>query len=456
MNYGEAIKYLYSLGHEMLAMKLGLDSVRALARAFEDPQRRYPAVHIAGTNGKGSTAAMTEAIVRAAGLHVGLYTSPHLIEITERIRVDGQDITPEDFARLATGVRAMSERLVKEDALPAPPTFFEQMTMIAFLYFAEREVDLAVLEVGLGGRLDATNICEPLVTAITPVGFDHQRYLGHTLAAIAGEKAGIIKPATPTVVAPQELEAMAVIVERCAQLNAPLIAVEAEPDELELSNVGNEDTPLGVSSSPLWRAGLYRFHYRTALAEYNVRLNLRGRHQIINARTAIHVAEQLKRCGLNVPSQVVAEGLNGVDWPGRLELIANDPPLLLDGAHNPAGARSLRAFLDEYCQVPITLIFGVMSDKEITEIAAILFPVASVVIATSIANQRAADAALIAEQAPGVGYQLICASSVAQALAEAQYVTPPGGLICVCGSLYLIGEIKQAIGQGRWDLSSKK
>lgn len=445
MNYGEAITYLYSLGHEMLAMKLGLESVRTLARACSDPQRSYPTVHIAGTNGKGSTAAMTEAIARAAGLRVGLYTSPHLIEITERIRVDGRDITPEDFARLATEVRLMSERLVSEGALPAPPTFFEQMTMIAFLYFAECEVDLAVLEVGLGGRLDATNICEPLVTAITPVGFDHQQYLGHTLAAIAGEKAGIIKPVTPVVVAPQEREAVAVIAERCAQLNAPLIAVEAEPRGLELVNIGSEETPPDVSSSPLWRAGLSRFQYRTALAEYDVRLNLRGRHQVTNALTAIHLAEQLKLCGLNVPSQAIADGLSRVDWPGRLEMVPTQPPLLLDGAHNPAGARSLRAFLDEHCPAPITLIFGAMSDKDITEIAAILFSVASVVIATSIANQRAADAAMIAEQAPGVGYQLICASSVAQALTEAEYATPPGGLICACGSLYLIGEIKKAI-----------
>jgi dihydrofolate synthase/folylpolyglutamate synthase len=442
MNYREAIQYLYSLGHETLAMKLGLEGIRALARAFDDPPRRYAVAHIAGTNGKGSTAAMTAAIARAAGLRAGLYTSPHLSEITERIRVHGEKIAPEDFARLATGVRAKCEQLVTAGALAAPLTFFEQVTMIAFLYFAERRVELAVLEVGLGGRLDATNICAPLATAITPVALDHQQYLGDTLAAIAGEKAGIIKPEVPVVVAPQEPEAMTVIAEQCARLNAPLIRVQA-PRDLEL--IGGE-AEASQPSAALMSAGLYRFRYRAARAEYDVRLNLRGRHQAINACAAIHLAEQLAERGLNLPARAIATGLSRVEWPGRLELIAaTEPPLLLDGAHNPAGARSLRAFLDEHCPVPVTLIFGVMADKDIAELAAILFPAASVVIAVGIANERAASAALIAASAPGVGYQLICAGSAIEALAEAQRATPPGGVICVCGSLYLIGEIKRAL-----------
>src|SRR5262247_3839328 len=208
MNFEEATEYLYSLGNETLAMKLGLESVRALARALDDPQRKFPAIHIAGTNGKGSTAAMTASVLRAAGLRAGLYTSPHLVSITERIRIGDDEIAPDEFARLATDVRAAGERLVADSALPASPTFFEQVTMIAYLYFAEREVDLAVMEVGLGGRLDATNICEPVVTAITPIDFDHQNYLGDTLSSIAGEKAGIIKSGVPLVIAPQPGEAM--------------------------------------------------------------------------------------------------------------------------------------------------------------------------------------------------------------------------------------------------------
>jgi len=445
MNYGEAIKYLYSLGHETLAMKLGLEGVRTLTRAFDDPQRRYPAVHIAGTNGKGSTAAMIEAVARAGGLRVGLYTSPHLIEITERVRVDGRDIDAEDFARLATRVRVMCERLVEEGRQPALPTFFEQVTVIAFLYFAERRVELAALEVGLGGRLDATNICEPLVSAITPIGLDHQQYLGETLAAIAAEKAAIIKPATPVVVAPQVAAAMSVITARCAQVDAPLVLVEEPSHELEMIDGEAEGKRQGMNSRPLLESGLYRFRYRTPLAEYDVRLSLRGRHQVVNARTAIHIAEQLRLRGVYLPPQAVADGLGRVAWSGRLEVVAGEPPLLLDGAHNPAGARVLRAFLDEYCPAPVTLIFGAMSDKAIAEMAEILFPVAKVVIAARIANERAASPAAIVASAPQEDCELIGADSVAEALSVARRRTPPGGLICACGSLYLVGEIKQAI-----------
>src|SRR5215510_7208226 len=282
MNFEEATEYLYSLGNETLAMKLGLESVRALARSLDDPQRKFPAVHIAGTNGKGSTAAMTASVLRSAGLRAGLYTSPHLVSITERIRIEGDEIAPDEFARLATAVRAAGERLVAENILPAPPTFFEQVTMIAYLYFAERKVDLAVLEVGLGGRLDATNICEPVVTAITPVGFDHQKYLGDTLASIAGEKAGIVKPGVPVVVAPQSGEAMKTIAARCEELKAPMIT-PAPPFGIEaLSDDEN--------------IGRYRFRYRgwDDKDEYDLRLGLRGRHQITNAIVAIHIAELLR------------------------------------------------------------------------------------------------------------------------------------------------------------------
>ncbi len=443
MNYEEAVKYLYAIGHETLAMKLGLEGISLLCRDLGEPQRDFVAAHIAGTNGKGSTAAMMEAIAREAGLRIGLYTSPHLVEITERIRVDGQPIPPEDFARLATKVRASCEQLVASRELPVLPTFFEQVTAIAFLYFAERQVELAVLEVGLGGRLDATNICQPLVTAITPVALDHQRYLGDTLAAIAREKAGIIKATVPVVIAPQEAEAMAVITERCTQMRAPRILVADDSTALEI--VSREDNQT-AHLPKLLRAGLYRFRYRTGRALYDVQLNLRGRHQVTNACTAIHIAEQLGERGLTISRQAIIEGLRRVEWPGRLEMVTNQGPLLLDGAHNPAGARALRDFLKEHYRMPITLIFGSMADKAIAEIAAILFPVARTVVITSIADARAASSAAIAAQVGGIGYQLICASNAAQALTVARRFTPPEGLICACGSLYLIGELKKTIG----------
>lgn len=430
----EAIAYLYGLGNEMLAMKLGLENVLALASVLDEPQTKFPAAHIAGTNGKGSTAAMTARIAEAAGLRVGLYTSPHLVSITERIRVNGKEIAPDDFARLASVVRAAAERLVDERILPAAPTFFEQVTMIAYLYFAEENVDLAVLEVGLGGRLDATNICEPIVTAITPVGFDHQQYLGDTLASIAGEKAGIVKPGVPVVVAPQHEEAMRAIVRRCETLKAPLIATSA-PLELEAA-----DDPENI--------GRYRFRYRTPHGEYTAQLGLRGRHQIANAVTAIHIAEQLQRAGFDIPSSAILEGLSNAEWPGRLEMIRISPsqaPLLLDGAHNADGAHALRDFLDEHFHsTPITILFGAAADKAIGEMSEILFPPASQIIVTRIASPRAADPNEIAEIAHR---DVICIENAGQALDKALRITPLDGLVCVCGSLFLVGAIKKTISE---------
>ncbi|MBO0857716.1 MAG: bifunctional folylpolyglutamate synthase/dihydrofolate synthase [Chloracidobacterium sp.] len=430
MSFEEAIEYLYSLGNETLAMKLGLETVSALAHALGDPQRRFPAVHIAGTNGKGSTSATTASVLSAAGLRAGLYTSPHLVSITERIRIGADEIPPEEFTRLATIVRAAGERLVVENTLPAPPTFFEQMTMIAYLYFAEREVKLAVLEVGLGGRLDATNICEPVVTAITRIGFDHQQYLGDTLQSIAGEKAGIVKSGVPAVVAPQSGEAMSAIAARCEEMNAPIILTSA-PFDIEPGS-GDENI------------GRYSFRYRTSSDEYALRLGLRGLHQITNATVAIHIAEQLRIEGFDIPRAAIIKGLNKAEWPGRLEMLrlsSPQAPLLLDGAHNTDGARALRDFLDEHFRsTQITIIFGAMADKAIGEMGDILFPAATRVIVTRIANPRAADPGAIAEASHR---DVIRIENGDEALDEALRITPPGGLIVVCGSLFLVGEIRQ-------------
>ena len=432
MNFSETLSYLYGLGHETLAMKLGLESITALCEALGNPQLKYRVVHIAGTNGKGSTAAMMEAIALAAGHRVGLYTSPHLVAITERIRVNGEDITPDDFARLAMQVRTVCEQLVADKTLPALPTYFEQVTAIGYLYFAEHTVDVAMLEVGLGGRLDATNICAPTVCAITPVSLDHQEYLGTQLAEIAAEKAGIIKPNVPVIVAPQASEAMQVIAAKAHEVNAPLIAVAAPENKAVIDEAST---------------GMFHFQYHTAIADYAVQLNLRGEHQTINARTAIHIAETLRQEGLCIAKAAIEEGLQNVQWAGRLELIAYEGrQLLLDGAHNMAGAKTLQEFLRAYEKdVPITMLFGVMNDKAIAGMAEMLFPFATTLIATRINNLRSADPLVISEAATQLATPSIRAESVAQALPEALQRTPPNGLICVCGSLYLIGEVKQLL-----------
>jgi dihydrofolate synthase/folylpolyglutamate synthase len=445
MNFEEAVEYLYSLGHETLAMKLGLDTIRALAAACGDPQRKFEAIHIAGTNGKGSTAAMTDAILRAAGYRVGLYTSPHLISITERVRVNGEEIAQDDFARLASEVRAQCEKSVAQGLLEAPATYFEQVTMLAFLYFAEREVEIAVLEVGMGGRFDATNICQPIVTAITSIGHDHQKHLGETLAEIAGEKAGIIKTAVPVVVAPQEEAAMMTVAAKAIEIHAHLVSVE---EMMRSSGNLHIDSPIDGDAADISLVGRYRIQYRTGRAEYDTLLSLRGRHQVFNALTAIHIAEQLIEEGWQISPAAVNEGLSSAEWPGRLEISKiSNRLLLLDGAHNVEGARVLRDFLAEYFSTwPITLIFGAMVDKAIDEMGELLFPIAQKVIVTRVENLRAAEPRRLQEIAARWHENVNCADDVEQALALAVEVTQQNGLICACGSLFLIGEIREAVG----------
>lgn len=451
MNFQESLDYLYARGHEMQTMNLGLARIQALTAAAGHPERAYPAVLIAGTNGKGSTAAMTFAIARAAGMRVGLYTSPDLVKITERIRITDRgvtrDITEEEFAMHATQVRTLGERLIATGVLSSVPSLFEQVTMIAYLFFAFQQVELAVLEVGLGGRLDATNVCEPLATAITPLDLDHQRHLGETLAEIAGEKAGILRSGVPVIVAPQHPAALAVIQQHADRLTAPLVNVDAEIQDA---------TVFGYTAShdvtQLAELGLHRLRYDHRSSSYDVQLGLRGQYQVTNALTAIHLAEALQAHKLPITHAAIQQGLRECQWPGRLELVrwpTGHVPLLLDGAHNPAGARALREFLAEFCtRLPLTMIFGAMSDKPFGEMEEILLPVAAQVIVAHVNHPRSTQAAELVESAAKYGINAWPAESVAKAIELAQQMTPPDGLICVCGSLYLVGEVKQLIASG--------
>jgi dihydrofolate synthase / folylpolyglutamate synthase len=452
MTYSEAIKYLYARGHELETLNLGLARIQALTEAAGLPQQRFPAVLIAGTNGKGSTAAMTFAIARAAGLRVGLYTSPHLVEITERIRLfepntGTRDISQDEFAHYATEVRTLGERLLAEGRLTSVPSLFEQLTMLAFLYFADRQVELAVLEVGLGGRLDATNVSVPVVTAITPIDYDHQRHLGNTLTEIAGEKTGIIKADTPLIVAPQKPEVMQIITARARELNAPVVAVE---EKLRAARSFQVDKDFSVPS--LSQPGACRLRYSARRAAYDTRLSLRGGHQVLNALTALYIAEALAEAGFAITPSAIEQGLQQTDWPGRLEWIrlAGSAPLLLDGAHNPAGARVVRKFLEDFCaNRSVTIVFGAMSDKPFGEMEEILFPAAQQFVAARVNNPRAAGAHELAQLAEKPGARVLEAESVLDALRLAQRVTPLRGVICACGSLYLVGEIKQLIKEGK-------
>src|SRR5947209_8147344 len=429
--FDDALQYLLSLGHETLAIKLGLTNTERLLEALGNPQSSFPSIQIAGTNGKGSTAVMLDSICRSASVRTGLYTSPHLVSITERIRINGQEISREDFARFTSQVRESAERLLHEGRLETLPTFFEHVTAIALLAFRETKVQLAILETGLGGRLDATTTAQAETVAITPIALDHQEYLGETLAEIAAEKAAIIRPGVTAIVAPQDAEALKVILKRCADCR-----VTPRVNDCETKVLGADET------------GRVRATFETDSARYeSVHLGLRGRHQATNAATAISLAEALRERGFSIPHAAVIEGLEKSRHAGRLDLREGHPSILFDGAHNAAGARALRDYLNEFIKAPVTLIFGAMRDKDLNEIAVTLFPAAHQLIITQPSNPRSATLEILSRIVPSDfdKSKLTLAPSPAEAIEAAYSLTPPDGLICVTGSLYLIGEIMQTM-----------
>ncbi len=349
-------------------------------------------------------------ICREAAIRTGLFTSPHLISITERISIDGEQISEADFARFTSHVKATAEALVKQGKLETLPTFFEQVTAIALLAFREAKVNLAILETGLGGRLDSTTAAGAEIVAITQVAMDHEEYLGHTLAEIAAEKAAIIRPGVVAIIAPQTEEVLDVIVRQCE-------ASGVEPRFVEPSR------------------------------HENISIGLRGRHQIENAATAIALAESLRERGFAIQRAAVIRGVKTARHPGRLELWEGPPQILFDGAHNPAAVRALRNYLDRFVAQPITMIFGAMRDKALTEMAAVLFPVANRLILTELDNPRAASLEMLKLAVPGdfPEANVHQASSADQAMRIAKEMTPASGLICVTGSLYLVGAVQQAL-----------
>lgn len=403
MNFEAAVRYLLSLGHETLTIKLGLRNTELLLAALDNPQRAFQSVQIAGTNGKGSTAGMLDSICRAAGIKTGLYTSPHLVSITERIKLFGAEITREDFAACATVVRDVSEQL------EALPTFFEQVTAIALLAFRDAQIELAILETGLGGRLDSTTAANANIVAITQIALDHQEYLGNTIASIAAEKAAIIRPGVQAVIGKQQYpEALDVLLQRCKATDV---------------------TPILVDS-----------------IENKVNLALRGRHQRDNAAIAIQLAELLRETGFDIPRAAIVNGLETTQHPARLELIQHEPAILIDGAHNPAGAESLRAYLDEFARRPLTLVFGAMRDKQLERIGEILFPLGDLLVLTTVDNPRSATLETLEPIAQRFARgKVLKTDGSATALQMALDHTSREGMICVAGSLYLAGELRPRI-----------
>jgi len=435
MTYDESVRALLSLGRELASpqqarvQKFGLANITVLAEDLGQPQRSSPCAHIAGTNGKGSTAAMLEAILRAAGLRTGLYTSPHLERINERIRINGENISDQDFAAAWSRVHSSIESLIASGKLTAHPTFFECVTAIAFLAFAQHQVDFAIYEVGLGGRLDATDIVKPEVAIITPVDFDHENFLGHSIEEIAAEKAGIIKPGAWVVSASERPEARAVIARRCTAMDARLVEVDTTA---RFENV--------QSSDGLYRAvaAFTHSHKQLALAP-----SLPGRFQIRNALTAAIAARLLAERGFPLPDSAIERGIATANWPGRLERLATQPDLYLDGAHNPAGARELLKFWKEnYSGRRIFLVYGAMRDKAVDEISGLLFPHAATVILTEPHQPRAISAPLLAEMTSHDAKETITVRDPGEALETAMRLAGPRDAVFATGSLYLVGELR--------------
>jgi len=412
VTYPDSVHFLYALGNEIKTVKLGLDRISRVLDELGRPQDRIPIVHVAGTNGKGSTCAMIESGLRAAGRRTGLFTSPHLAEPTERIQIDGIPISAARFAAAFETVHAAVERV-----LDMHTTYFETVTAMALLVFAEERVETAVLEVGLGGRLDATNVVSPDLCVITPIDYDHEQYLGRSLEAIAGEKAGILKCGVPAVFARQRPEARQVLESRAAELDVPV----TRTSDWDISNL-----EMDARGSRFLAGG---FHLRCPLA---------GEHQVENA---IAAAAALSR--LRTPPQSIEAGIAAARWPGRLEHVHEQPDIILDGAHNPAGARALAAYIDRfYPDRPILLIFGAMRDKAVDEIAGILFPRARQVVVT--APRQARALAPEALRAMVDHSDLRIAATVEDAL-ELVRSAAPGEVIFVTGSLFLVAEARAAL-----------
>ena len=411
MTYAETLAHIYALGR--FGIKPGLSRIAPLLAALGNPQDSFAAVHVVGTNGKGSTASFLCSMLGAGGYRTGLFTSPHLISFTERIRVDGAEIGEEDVVRLTGRVMA---------AAPPESTFFEIVTALAALYFAEQGVRIALFEAGMGGRLDATNALHGILTAITPVSLDHTDYLGETIEEIAAEKAGIGKPGAPIVSARQHPDAQRAIARRAEEIAAPLYLQ-------------------GESFDAFWRD--HTLCYRgVGVTLDGLENGLFGRYQSGNAAVALAAAELLGTAGFPLTPQAMAAGIARADWPGRMEMFPGPPRVLLDGAHNPAGARALAEALAEIPRQRLFLVVGVMGDKELSGILTPLLPLADRVFAVTPALERALPGEELAFFCLSAGVEAQDAGTVVEGIDQARSAASEDDLILVCGSLFTVGEAR--------------
>jgi len=448
MSYQRTVEQLYALGHELAATpahKFDLTYVREMLEAMGHPERRFASVLIAGTNGKGSTAATLASILRAAGYKSGLYSSPHLVRINERIRVGSEEISDAEFGAVHDRVERIAQQLLHAGRLPWHPSFFEMLTVMAFEYFASVGVEIAVLEVGMGGRLDATNVVEPAISVIADISLDHQKYLGDTIAEIAREKTGIIRKRGVVVTLPQHPQANDVIGHAIVDSGARGVSaakyVPPVSPGAAVYLAGHTAAVPGRSRYPLTVRG----------EEIEVDSPLAGRHQLRNIALAIATAEELGHFGFRVTPRQIEQGIRETHWPGRFQVLppsaaTYDREMVLDVAHNPAGAWALRSALSEnFPGRELTFVFAALRDKAIQEISEVLFPIAQQVVLTHVNNPRAATTDELMQAASRTGALLYAEDDVAAALARARELSNPAGLIVVTGSIYLVGEVMKEL-----------
>ena len=445
MTYEAAVEALYELGHELAGSpshKFDLAHMRALLDAMGHPERRFASVLIAGTNGKGSTAATLASVLQEANYKTGLYTSPHLVRINERMRINGRAVADAEFAASYEYVGSLARGLVENKILPWHPSFFEMLTGMAFEIFARAGVQIAVLEVGMGGRLDATNVVEPLVSVITDISLDHQKFLGNTLTEIATEKAGIIRPSGTVVTLPQHPAANDALGHAILDREAKAIsAVKYMPPV----------SPGSAATMSEGQGGRNRYPLEVMGETIHVDSPLPGRHQLRNLALAITTAEELNRFGFPVTPRQIEAGIRATRWPGRFQVIpaaenSLQREIILDVAHNPDGAWALRSALSERIgDRPLTLVFGAMRDKAFHEMVQILFPIAQQILVTHAKNPRAATTEALAEAARKVGAEVIEAPSVEFAVRRAAELTPKEGVLVITGSIFVVGEAMQSL-----------
>ncbi|RKX76318.1 MAG: bifunctional folylpolyglutamate synthase/dihydrofolate synthase [Spirochaetes bacterium] len=436
MNYREAFSFLYGFadytGQNNIPYNrqtYNTDRVSLLLEMLDNPQNNFASVHIAGTKGKGSTSAMVESIMRAGGWRTGLFTSPHLHSLREYFRVNGEPLGEEDVAE---GVEKIKPFIEKVEGI----TLFEILTALAFFLFSEQNTDIAIIEALMGGRLDATNVINPIVTAITSISYDHTEMLGNTLSSIAGEKAGIIKPGIPVITAPQKPEALGVIEDRARSIGAPFISI-SENWELNRQNIN-----LQGQSFDLREIGNGR---KTSFRIKDLNIPLLGEHQLINANLAIAIVYELSSRGFTVSEESIRDGLKGVVWPGRLEILSHKPYLIVDGAHNSASVKYLtESLVSLFGETGKTLIFGASTDKDIVEMLENLHPHFHEIILTSSHHKRAEKPEKLLEMLKKLKRNASIAECAEEALKRALKMTEPEELILVTGSLYLVADAREA------------